>query len=64
MEKIYIVSIHCLALPMISSGKNRGFPRGCDGIPVGILSILGKTVGLSRGNHGVRGRDYGGERYI
>jgi len=30
MEKIYIVSIHCLALPMISSGKNRGFPRGCD----------------------------------
>ncbi len=31
MEKIYIISIHYLALPMISSGRNRDFSRGCDG---------------------------------
>jgi len=39
-------------------GKTFGLSKGCDGIPAGIPSILGKISDFSIRNHGVRGRDY------
>ena len=38
MEKIYITSIHYLALPMSSSGRNRDFSRGHDGKHLRVFS--------------------------
>jgi hypothetical protein len=65
MEKIYIISTHCLPLPIISTGKAKSLSKGCNGkVQSTFPSIPRKISDFSRGNHGVRGRDYGGERYI